>query len=108
MSISRWGIGGNGLDVDDPDQPVQSQRKRRGRTQDRGPTRGRGPARVPVDPSSIPPQALNPDFKGNVLHDLSHAYSVVFAAAVGLVALTLVPVAFLPKKPAGQMSKSAK
>lgn len=63
---------------------------------------------VPVDPSSIPPQALNPDFKGNVLHDLSHAYSVVFAAAVVLVALTLVPVAFLPRKPAGQMSQSVK
>ncbi|MET0996372.1 MAG: hypothetical protein ABWY20_20895 [Mycobacterium sp.] len=34
-----------------------------------------------------------------MLHDLSHAYTVVFVA-VGLVVATIIPAAFLPKKPA--------
>lgn len=59
---------------------------------------------TPVDPSTLPKQALDPDFPGNLLRDLSHAYSVVFVAAVALVALTFIPVALLPKKPAGQTS----
>ncbi|KLO29940.1 DHA2 family efflux MFS transporter permease subunit [Mycobacterium haemophilum] len=57
---------------------------------------------VPVDPSAIPGQALTPDFAGSVLHDLSHAYATVFALAVVLVASTIIPAAFLPKKPPGQ------
>lgn len=55
---------------------------------------------APPDPSTLPPQALVPDFMQNVMHDLSHAYFIVFAVAVGLVALVYIPVAFLPKKPA--------
>ena len=51
-------------------------------------------------PTQIPPQALAPDFMHNVMHDLSHAYTVVFVVAVGLVLLTLLPASFLPKKPA--------
>lgn len=59
---------------------------------------------TPVEPSTLPKQALDPDFPGNLLHDLSHAYGVVFVVAVVLVALTFIPVALLPKKPAGQTS----
>ncbi len=55
---------------------------------------------MPVDPSAIPRQALAPDFAGNVLHDLSHAYTAVFVVAVVLVVSTIIPAAFLPKKPA--------
>ncbi|MBY0387792.1 MAG: DHA2 family efflux MFS transporter permease subunit [Mycobacterium pseudokansasii] len=54
-----------------------------------------------VDPSAIPQQALAPDFASRVLHDLSHAYTVVFVIAVVLVVSTLIPAAFLPKTPAG-------
>jgi hypothetical protein len=54
---------------------------------------------VPVDPAAIPPQTLTPNFAGNVLHDLSHAYTAVFVLAVALVASTIIPAAFLPKKP---------
>ncbi len=57
---------------------------------------------VPVDPSAIPRQSLAPDFAGHVVHDLSHAYTTVFVIAVALVALTIIPAAFLPKKPAIQ------
>lgn len=55
---------------------------------------------TPPNPSAIPPRALAPDFMQNVLHDLSHAYTIVFAIAVGLVALVYIPASFLPKKPA--------
>ena len=55
---------------------------------------------VPVDRSAIPGQTLAPGFPGNVLHDLSHAYTVVFVIAVVLVSSTFIPAAFLPKKPA--------
>jgi EmrB/QacA subfamily drug resistance transporter len=54
---------------------------------------------VAVDESALPGQARDPDFPVNLLHDLSHAYTVVFVAAVVLVALTLIPVVFMPKKP---------
>jgi EmrB/QacA subfamily drug resistance transporter len=57
---------------------------------------------VPVDQSAIPRQALAPGFLGNVLHDLSHAYTAVFVIAVALVVSTIIPAAFLPKKPASQ------
>jgi EmrB/QacA subfamily drug resistance transporter len=55
---------------------------------------------MPVDQSAIPRQTLTPGFSGNVLHDLSHAYTLVFVIAVVLVVSTIVPAAFLPKKPA--------
>ena len=55
---------------------------------------------VPVDASAIPRQALAPDFASNVLHDLSHAYTTVLILAIVLVAFTIIPAAFLPRKPA--------
>lgn len=57
---------------------------------------------VPVDPSAVPPGTLAPGFSGGLLHDLSHAYTIVFVIGVALVALTLVPAMFLPKQPAIQ------
>jgi EmrB/QacA subfamily drug resistance transporter len=57
---------------------------------------------VPVDQSAIPRQSLAPGFSGNVVHDLSHAYTAVFVIAVVLVAFTVIPASFLPKKPASQ------
>ncbi|MGO9924814.1 MAG: DHA2 family efflux MFS transporter permease subunit [Mycobacterium sp.] len=57
---------------------------------------------VPVNQAAIPRQALAPGFAGNVLHDLSHAYTAVFVIAVVLVVCTTIPAAFLPKKPAIQ------
>ncbi len=55
---------------------------------------------VPPDPAKFPPQAMQPDFMASVTHDLSHAYTVVFAVAVALVISTFIPAVFLPKKPA--------
>ena len=55
---------------------------------------------VPVDPSAIPGRALAPEFVGNLQHDLSHAYTVVFVVAAALGALAYIPAAFLPPKPA--------
>jgi EmrB/QacA subfamily drug resistance transporter len=60
---------------------------------------------VPIDPSAIPPQTLAPDFSGNVLHDLSHAYTAVFVIAVVLVVCTIIPAAFLPKRPASDTAQ---
>jgi EmrB/QacA subfamily drug resistance transporter len=57
---------------------------------------------VPVDPSQIPRQSLAPGFSANLLHDLSQAYTSVFVVAVILVAFTIIPASFLPKKPASQ------
>jgi EmrB/QacA subfamily drug resistance transporter len=57
---------------------------------------------VPVDPSAVPTQTLAPGFSGNVLHDLSHAYTTVFVIAVVLVVSTIIPAVFLPKQPASQ------
>jgi EmrB/QacA subfamily drug resistance transporter len=57
---------------------------------------------IPVDQSAIPSRALAPGFSGNVLHDLSHAYTTVFVIAVVLVMFTIVPAVFLPKQPASQ------
>jgi MFS family permease len=54
---------------------------------------------VPPDPSSLPAQALLPDFAHNLMHDLTNAYTIVFAVAVGLVALVYIPASFLPKTP---------
>ena len=55
---------------------------------------------VPIDQSAIPRQSLAPGFWGNVLHDLSHAYTAVFVIAVVLVVFTIIPASFLPKQPA--------
>jgi hypothetical protein len=54
------------------------------------------------DPSQIPLQSLAPGFSANLLHDLSQAYTSVFVVAVVLVAFTIIPASFLPKKPASQ------
>jgi EmrB/QacA subfamily drug resistance transporter len=56
-----------------------------------------------VDKSAIPKQAFAQNFVADVLHDLSHAYTAVFAVAVVLVASTLIPALFLPKKPAREV-----
>ncbi|WP_119185054.1 DHA2 family efflux MFS transporter permease subunit [Mycobacterium decipiens] len=52
---------------------------------------------VAVDPAAMPRQALEPDFAAQVLHDVSHAYAVVFVITTALVVSTLIPAAFLPK-----------
>jgi EmrB/QacA subfamily drug resistance transporter len=57
---------------------------------------------VPIDPSAIPRRSLAPDFSAGLLHDLSHAYTTVFVVALAVVALTIIPASFLPKKPAIQ------
>jgi MFS transporter, DHA2 family, multidrug resistance protein len=54
---------------------------------------------TPLDSSALSRQALAPDFTSHVMHDLSHAYTIVIVVAIVLVALTLLPAAFLPKKP---------
>jgi DHA2 family multidrug resistance protein len=54
---------------------------------------------TPPDPTQLPPKVLEPNFMADVTHDLTHAYAVVFAVAVGFVLATLIPAAFLPKKP---------
>lgn len=54
---------------------------------------------LPLDTSAVPRQALSPDFASHVLHDLSRVYTLVFALAVLLVAITIIPAAFLPRKP---------
>jgi hypothetical protein len=55
---------------------------------------------TPRDPTQLPPNVLEPNFMAHVTHDLTHAYAVVFAVAVGFVLATLIPAAFLPKRPA--------
>jgi EmrB/QacA subfamily drug resistance transporter len=57
---------------------------------------------VPVSPAAIPRQTLAPDFADHLVHDLSRAYTAVFAVAVVLVVFTVIPASFLPKKPASQ------
>jgi MFS transporter, DHA2 family, multidrug resistance protein len=59
---------------------------------------------VPVDPSAIPRATLSPDFASNLLHSLSHAYTAVLVLGLVLVAATIIPAVFLPRKPAGQDS----
>lgn len=55
---------------------------------------------APPDLSTIPGRALAPDFMSTVLHDLSHAYTMVFVVAAILAVLAYIPAVFLPKKPA--------
>jgi MFS family permease len=50
----------------------------------------------PLAPSH---HAVSPDFTIRLIHDLTHAYLLVIVVAIVVVALTLVPVAFLPNKP---------
>lgn len=57
---------------------------------------------MPVNPAAIPRQTLAPDFAYHLVHDLSRAYTAVFAVAVVLVVFTVIPASFLPKKPASQ------
>ncbi len=45
------------------------------------------------------PAALTPDLANHLTHQLSHAYTTVFVLAVSLVAFTIIPASFLPKKP---------
>ena len=42
---------------------------------------------------------VSPDFTSQLMHDLSHAYTLVIVVAVVVVASTLVPVSLLPNKP---------
>ncbi len=62
---------------------------------------------VPPDKSAVPQRALTQHFAGDLLHDLSHAYTAVFALAVVLVASTLIPAWFLPRRPAGELLSPA-
>jgi MFS transporter, DHA2 family, multidrug resistance protein len=55
---------------------------------------------APPDLSTTPGEALVADFISPMRHDLSHAYMVVFVAAVVLMVLAYIPAALLPKKPA--------
>ena len=43
--------------------------------------------------------AVSPDFTIRLMHDLTHAYTLVLVASIVIVALALLPVAFLPNKP---------
>jgi MFS transporter, DHA2 family, multidrug resistance protein len=54
---------------------------------------------MPHDPSAVSRQGLDPDFTSRLMHDLSHAYTVVIVVAIILVALMFLPAAFLPRKP---------
>jgi EmrB/QacA subfamily drug resistance transporter len=62
---------------------------------------------LPVDPAAIPPATLAPDFTSSLQHDLSHAYAVVFLVATALAALTFIPAAFLPRRPATPLAAEA-
>jgi DHA2 family multidrug resistance protein len=42
---------------------------------------------------------VSPDFTVRLMHDLTHAYTLVIVVSIVVVALALVPVAFLPNKP---------
>ncbi|MBV8860952.1 MAG: DHA2 family efflux MFS transporter permease subunit [Mycobacterium sp.] len=42
---------------------------------------------------------MNPEFTIRLMHDLTHAYTLVIVVSIVVVALALAPVAFLPKRP---------
>jgi hypothetical protein len=42
---------------------------------------------------------VSADFTIRLMHDLTHAYTLVLGVAIVIVALALAPVAFLPNKP---------
>jgi EmrB/QacA subfamily drug resistance transporter len=46
---------------------------------------------TPHDPSAVSRQGLDPDFTSRLMHDLSHAYTVVIVVAIILVALMFSP-----------------
>ncbi|WP_116540351.1 hypothetical protein [Mycobacterium uberis] len=60
-----------------------------------------------VDPYAMLWQAFVPDFPSSKLHDLSQSYTTVFAPAAVSAGSTLIPVVFLPKKPACHVSTFA-
>ena len=53
---------------------------------------------VVADPSAMSRQAVTSNAAGELLHHLSHAYTVVFLLAVALVVSTIIPAWFLPRK----------
>ena len=42
---------------------------------------------------------VSADFTARLMHDLTHSYTLVLVVAIAVVAVTLLPVAFLPNKP---------
>lgn len=54
---------------------------------------------LPVNPLDIPRPATSPNFGSHVAHDLSQVFTLLFMLAVVLVAFTIIPAWFLPKKP---------
>jgi MFS transporter, DHA2 family, multidrug resistance protein len=63
---------------------------------------------TPPDSSALSHQAQAPDFMSHVMHDLSHAYATVIVVAIIFVALTLLPAAFLPKKPPSEVMRQSR
>lgn len=53
-----------------------------------------------VDPTAIPRQTLSPNFASEVAQHFSYAYTTVFIVAVVLAVLSIIPAAFLPRRPA--------
>ncbi|MCV7071672.1 DHA2 family efflux MFS transporter permease subunit [Mycolicibacterium rufum] len=51
----------------------------------------------PLDPATLPPAAAQPGFADQVMHDLSHAYTMVFLVAALLIAAAYLPAALLPR-----------
>jgi MFS transporter, DHA2 family, multidrug resistance protein len=47
----------------------------------------------------VPHHEVSTDFTIRLMHDLTHAYTLVIAVAIVVVALALAPVAFLPNRP---------
>jgi MFS family permease len=58
--------------------------------------RGKGGKHGPLVSS---PHKVSADFTMRLMHDLAHAYTIVIVVGVAVVALALLPVAFLPKRP---------
>ncbi|CDO90955.1 EmrB efflux protein [Mycobacterium triplex] len=54
--------------------------------------------RMPIESSASAWNTLGPQFATTVTHGLSHAYTAVFVVAVALLAVTIIPAAFLPMK----------
>lgn len=52
----------------------------------------------PLDPAALPPEAMHPGFAEQVMHDLSHAYTMVFVVAALMIAAAYLPAALLPRK----------
>ena len=61
----------------------------------------------PVDPAQLPPQALQPGFTQQVMHDLSHAYTMVFIVAAVMIGAAYLPAVLLPRKPVGDGAPAA-